>query len=342
MPSSTFAQQCSPSNLLAPASARTASLTTEKQWVRSYVNEAYLWYNEVPTVNASAALYSNESNVSTSLDNYFNALLTPARTASGKLKDEFSFTYPSAEWQALSQSGVTGGYGIEWALGSPTPPRNIQAVLVEPGTAAATAGVQRGMRLVSVNGVSADVSTQAGVDLLNEAVFGPVTGRTYDFVFANAAGSTLNASLQASLITKTPVQSVRVIDQPGGTRVGYMAFNDHIRTAEGPLRDAFAQFAQQGVNDLVLDLRYNGGGFLYLASQVAYMIAGNTRTTNQTFERLQYNDKRTADNNSADSITPLQHHVGLSQQRHHGQRALAAAEFVARVHLGWPRQLLGQ
>ena len=44
--------------------------------------------------------------------------------------------------------------------------------------------------------------------------------------------------------------------------------NDHIDPAEGQLATAFAQFQSQGISDLVLDLRYNGGGFLYIASEI--------------------------------------------------------------------------
>ncbi|MFN9805691.1 MAG: hypothetical protein ACK56N_04565, partial [Betaproteobacteria bacterium] len=50
-PSSTLAQQCAPTNSFAPTANRTSSLDTEKRWARSYVNEAYLWYSEVPTVD---------------------------------------------------------------------------------------------------------------------------------------------------------------------------------------------------------------------------------------------------------------------------------------------------
>jgi hypothetical protein len=68
---------------------------------------------------------------------------------------------------------------------------------------------------------------------------------------------------------------------------------------------AFTQLASQGVNDLVLDLRYNGGGFLYIASQVGYMVAGSTRTLNRTFERLQFSDRRSADTNDPSNNTPF-------------------------------------
>jgi len=152
-PSSSLAQQCAPTNLLAQQANRTASLDTEKRWVRSYMDEAYLWYREVPPIDSALAQYSNTADVTASLGAYFDALLTTARTPSGKLKDEFSFTYPTVEWNALSQGGTTAGYGIEWYLGSPTPPRELRIAYVDPGTPAANATLMRGLRVVSINGV---------------------------------------------------------------------------------------------------------------------------------------------------------------------------------------------
>jgi hypothetical protein len=97
-------------------------------------------------------------------------------------------------------------------------------------------------------------------------------------------------------IISAPVQNVNFIDTPTG-RVGYMLFNDHIATAEEALVDAVNQLnAGQGIDDLVLDIRYNGGGFLAIASQLAYMIAGADPTAGQTFEQLQFNAKHPVTN----------------------------------------------
>jgi carboxyl-terminal processing protease len=290
--------------MLAPAGNRTSSLDTEKRWVRSYMNEAYLWYQEVPNVDATLAQYSNPNNVTASLGAYFDALLTTARTPSGKLKDEFSFIFPTAEWNALSQGGTSAGYGIEWILGSPTPPRNLRVAYVDPATPAATAAVTRGARVVSINGISIDDVTPAGIATINEGAFSPRPGTTYTFVLESVAGARTTVPLAATTVTKVPVQNAQVLNV-GASKVGYLTFNDHIFPAEGQLAAAFANFAQQGVSDLVLDLRYNGGGFIYIASQVGYMIAGATRTSGKTFEKLRYNDKRTADNNDPDNNIPF-------------------------------------
>ena len=301
--SSTLDGQCAVDNPLAPAAARTATLDRERRWARSYMNEAYLWYREVPSVDSANALF-NTASVPESLDNYFNALRTPALTASGKRKDQFSFTFPTAEWEALTQAGIVAGFGAEWVLGSDTPPRNVRIAYVEAGTPAATLGLGRGMSVVTVNGVSIDDTSSLGLAVLNEALFSPVNGRSYDFVFTEVGGLQRSVTMAATQITKTPVQNVRTIDTPSG-RVGYLTFNDHLTPAEGQLVDAFTELQSQGVDDLVLDLRYNGGGFLYIASQLGYMIAGSTRTAGKTFERLSFNDKRSAETNDPDNDTPF-------------------------------------
>ena len=87
------------------------------------------------------------------------------------------------------------------------------------------------------------------------------------------------------------MQNVSVITTPSG-RIGYLLFNDHIATAEQALIDAVNQLnVAPGIDDLVIDLRYNGGGLLDVAGEFAYMIAGPAATAGEPFELLQFNDK---------------------------------------------------
>jgi C-terminal processing protease CtpA/Prc len=311
-PSSASAQQCAPTNANARDSAgnllagyRAGTLDTEKQFIRSYYNEAYLWYSEVPNVDATAANFSNTSSAAAtyqSLDNYFRALKSPTRTASGKQQDEFSFTFPTAEWNALS-SGNPGGYGIEWAVIQGAPPRSIRIAFVEPGSPAAAAGLARGDTLVSVNGN--DVINGNNVTVINQALF-PQLNQTYNFVFrpTGGTGSTdKTATLTAASIQQSPVLTSSIITR-GTQRIGYLQYTTFLaQNGEGQLVTAFQNFATQGITDLVLDLRYNGGGYVYISSQLGYMIAGNARTNGRIFEKSQFNDKRTADN--ARAATPF-------------------------------------
>ena len=104
-----------------------------------------------------------------------------------------------------------------------------------------------------------------------------------------------------SEIVTSPVQNVAVING----EVGYILFNDHIATAESALIDAFESLAAESVSDLVLDVRYNGGGYLAIASQVAYMIAGS-QTAGQVFESITFNDKHpTTDPVTGQALEPI-------------------------------------
>lgn len=298
LPFTAQAQICSPNNqYLADARSATmrGSLGTEKAWVSGYVDAKYLWFGETPSVDAGAPQYSNESNVYVSLDNYFNALLTPAITASGKFRDEFSFIYPTRLWDQLLNSGSSVGFGIEWYFGTLTSSSigGVRIAYVHIGSPAAVQGLQRGDTLVMVDNVAADSNNQAGRDAVISRLF-PANAVSYQFNFTRG-GAPVNRTLVATNVTLTSVVPPTVFNV-GGQNVGYLIFNDHILTAEQPLVNAFTSLSNASVTDLVLDLRYNSGGYLYLASEVAYMIAGAARTNSKVFERTVFNSKRQLEN----------------------------------------------
>jgi hypothetical protein len=307
--SSAYAGKCAPDNTLARDPAgnlasryTSGTLDDERTWVRSYMDEVYLWYAEMPAVDAALPPY-NITPAQVAMDNYFEALKSPALTAANVRKDSFSFTLPTAQWNALAQAGVVKGYGIEWALASATPPRNARVAYVEAGTVAAAAAVTRGDSLIGlvVDGTSIDfvnTTSAAQIATLNEAIFSPVNGRQATFRLRSTAGVEREVLLTAGDVTTRPVQEAKVIDAPGG-KVGYLLFNDFILPGEAPLKAAIEDFRQAQVTDLILDLRYNGGGYLFMASQLAYMIAPPGSTSGKTFERSMFSDKRTAATDSA-------------------------------------------
>jgi carboxyl-terminal processing protease len=91
--------------------------------------------------------------------------------------------------------------------------------------------------------------------------------------------------------------------------VGYMLYTDQIATAESELIAAVNQLKTAnngaGISDLVLDIRYNGGGYLDLASELAYMIAGSAATTGKIFEQDTYNNKNPFKMTTADETVPF-------------------------------------
>lgn len=272
------------------------STLEENHWLRSWSNNTYLWYNEISDMNPA--------NFSTT-DAYFDQLRTNATTSSGQAKDKFHFTYDSEQWQQLTQSGISAGYGWELQLIATAPPRRAVIAFTEPNTPASQNGVLRGAELLEVDGVDfINAGDQASVDILNGALFPSETGETHTFKIRNVGEAEATISLVSSEIVSSPVQNVATISTANGN-VGYLSFTTHIATAEEQLIDAVNQLKAANVNDLILDLRYNGGGLLAIASQLAYMIAGDAPTAGKNFDQLVFNDKHTTTNPiTGETLTP--------------------------------------
>jgi carboxyl-terminal processing protease len=294
----------------------------EKKWIRAFVNETYLWYPEV--VEVDPALFALGKTVSYKrasdnvletvvlnsnydvLDAYFNTKRTTRATASGKPVDKFHFTYPTPEWVQQTSGGASVGFGFQVTLVRSTPPREILVVYTDPGTPAAEQSLNRGAKFIAVNGTDVGGGDPA---ILNEAFFGPIEGKAYTFTVRDQ-GSAINRTFTMTPrdVVAVPVQNVRTLAAPNQA-VGYIQFNDHIGTAELQLVAAVNQLKAAnggaGITDLVLDLRYNGGGYLDLAGQMAYMIAGPARTTGKVFEKLSFNDKNPFGLTEAEMKTPF-------------------------------------
>jgi carboxyl-terminal processing protease len=283
--SATYAAQCvqprigtNPATGAAYADKQGTTLL-ENFWLRSWTHELYLWYREV--VDRDPSLYGTTAS-------YFDMQKTTATTSSGKAKDQFHFTYNTADWIALSQSGVSAGYGLEWAMIINTPPRVLRIAYVEPNSPASSANLSRGVTVLAIDNVSINSNTSSGIATLNAGI-SPASGTTHSFLLQELNGTQRTVSMTAAAVTATPVQNVKTVATAAGA-VGYMLFNDHIATSEQLLINAFNQLKQTGVSDLVLDLRYNGGGYLAIAAEVGYMIAGSS-TSGKVFERSSFNDQ---------------------------------------------------
>ena len=290
---STFRNQCeNPRSGTDPATNQPfldvqGTTLDENNFLRSYSDNTYLWYSEI--VDQDPGLFDDPFV-------YFDQLRTVALTPSGQPKDKFHFTYPSDEWFQLSQSGVSAGYGANWALLSAAPPREIVVAYTEPNSPATNLPVpiERGARILTIDGE--DVANGNDVDTLNAGLFPAGPGELHTFEILDLGQATSRVvQLTSANITSDPVQNVGFVDTPTG-RIGYMLFNDHILTAEDALVDAVNQLNTFGIDDLILDIRYNGGGFLFIASQLAYMIGGPQATAGQPFETLQFNDKHPVTN----------------------------------------------
>ncbi|MBR7800715.1 DUF4214 domain-containing protein [Undibacterium fentianense] len=241
--------------------------TAEKSWARGHLDEVYLWYKEIVEVPINAQLSPAE---------YFDSLLV-------RSKDKFSFTSPQATIDDYFQSGTSYSYGYSLQRQG----TRLRVLFVEPGSPADRAGIKRGTTIAAVDNTSL---AQPANEVQYAALY-PSKVETHSFTIVEAGSSVSRTiSMQSASLAKAPVLESKVLTD-NGKKIGYLVFNDHIRTAEQALINSITSFREAGIDELVLDVRYNGGGYLYIADELAAMIGGS-RTAGNIFETLIYNDKR--------------------------------------------------
>ena len=250
-------------------------------WLRSWSDETYLWYDEIRDQNPNDF---SEPTV------YFQELKTEATTPAGNAVDRFHFTRDTEEWRNQISSGITLSYGAQFVHTRTSIPRETRIVFVEAGSPADLAGWERGDYLIELDGVSIVTgSTSDEIATLNAAISPSEDDPTHDVTIRKQSGDEITETMTATEVAAAAVLESNVYSK-GEELVGYMVFNDHNAVAEEQLMETMQSFATAGVDDLIVDLRYNGGGYLVIAAQLAAMVAGDN-ANGEVFEVNVYNDK---------------------------------------------------
>ena len=212
--------------------------------------------------------------------------------------DEFSVIFPNyLELEQLLQ-GTSLNNGMEFGLVRyPSNPQNVFGYVryVLPNTSAESENVQRGMIFNAVDGV------QLTVDNFSALLFGANTNYTIGLAEYNNNGTsdpgddTITSldgeiTLTKAPYTENPILLHKIINE-GASKIGYLMYNG-FRIANSNLTElnsVFAEFANEGVTDLVLDLRYNGGGSVSTAIWLSSMITG--QFTNQVMFKESWNSE---------------------------------------------------
>jgi len=262
------------------------SETSQKAWLAGYMNDWYFWYRDSP--RPPAAGYATA-------EDYLQALLYTGTNSDFTAADRWSYSQTTESFNRFYGDGATLGYGL--AVAALELERNGSQPLfvryVEPLSPAAAQGVARGDQVISINGtgVASLITNDDFAALTPDAAGQPLT------LVLRRNGSDRTVNLTAAVFNLTPVQGARVFTSTGGRRIGYLMVKDMVSQVLNPLDAAFATFRAQAVQDLVLDLRYNGGGLVSVGAQVSSYIAG-LRGQGLRYATLLYNDKRQSTNQS--------------------------------------------
>ncbi|MEN2785565.1 S41 family peptidase [Sphingomonas qilianensis] len=280
-----------PSATPTPAASAGCSLRARQDWVAAQMQEWYLFPETLPT-GLNPASYGN-------VDDYLDALTATAR---GQRKDRY-FTYLTsiAEENAYYDSGATAGFGFRLSLDGAN--RLLIAESFE-NAPAGLAGLQRGTEIVAIGTTGANLRTVSsiiaseGSDGLTTALGPDTSGTARVFQLAGIGGDRTVTITKADYdLQPVGPGDARVIDD-NGTKVGYIKLRTFISTADDQLRSAFANFRTQGITQIVVDFRYNGGGLLSTAELMGNLLGGN-RSTADVFDHVSFRPEKASNNTTA-------------------------------------------
>ncbi|RZK11933.1 MAG: peptidase S41 [Flavobacterium sp.] len=182
--------------------------------------------------------------------------------------------------------GVTTNNGVEFGLRrKESNPSEIYGWVkyIIPGSDAASKNIQRGDIFYAINGITLNDDTYQEL----------LSSQSYTLNLADYDGGAITPNGQSVALTKTqltenPILETDVMDA-GGQKIAYLMYNGFTANFDQQLNDAFRSFVAEGATELVLDLRYNGGGSVQTATYLASMITG--QFNGQLFAKQQWNSK---------------------------------------------------
>ncbi len=229
-----------------------------------YTRDIYLWYDKIPaTFNARS--YADPTKIMEGIRQYS---IEPGFT---QPVDVWSFAMKQSQWDNVS-GGVSQDFGMIFMVYATPAGNELRIANVEPRSPAATAGVRRGWRITQLNNQPLNQMTN---ESLNNALFRSASTL---FTFQKHDGEYVNATIAAATYQDKPIMldSVYTVN---ARKVGYMVYNsflgDSTETVDGFAR-VFNRFATENVEDVVIDLRYNGGGYVYLHDALANYLVNNS------------------------------------------------------------------
>lgn len=274
-----------------PAPTATAcSLRAQQDFADDVLNEWYLF----PDLLAAA----NPANFN-SVQSFLDARVAPA-FAQGR-DQGFTFATSIAQENALVSSGSSAGFGIR--LSFDTAARRLFVSEAYEGANGLAAGLDRGSEITAIGTTSANLQSvsslfaSGGPQAVVNALGPSDAGVARVLRFVQPGGATIERNVTKTNFSLDPISDRygTVILNDGGRRVGYLNLRTFIvADAAAQLRQAYGQFAAQGVTELVIDLRYNGGGLVSVAETMGDLM-GQGRT-GQVFSRTVLRPSQSARN----------------------------------------------
>jgi carboxyl-terminal processing protease len=256
-----------------------------------YTRDLYLWYNQIPS-SFNPQTYADPNAIMTAIRAYS---IEPGYSTA---VDRWSYAMKKSEWDNLSiglgstTANNNNDFGLNVFFRTEG---DLRVKYVERESPAGLAGIRRGWRITKINGNTNIATTNS--DFIVTNVYESTSST---FTFQKPDGSVTDITLTAKSYQHQPVLLDSVYTT-GSKKTGYLVFNSFLgdtTTIYNDFQRVFNRFSQQQVSDVIIDLRYNGGGYVTVQQKLAnYLI--NSSNTGQVMMSEQFNDKNTRYNNTA-------------------------------------------
>lgn len=226
------------------------------------------------------------------------------------LDQSYSYIASKATTDAFFSSSQFVGFGLatHMAVSPDGQQLTVRVSQVFDGSPAAEAGLARGDRVLSVGGRSVTDWWLAGQ--IGEAFGPPTEGYETGVVVERAAAEPQEVRMVKRAVTIPTVSDVRIFEV-NGVKTGYVFFRNFVEPSVEALDATFARLKEAGVRELILDLRYNGGGLVSVAQHLASLIGG-ARTNGLVLAEYFHND-RNAFRNRFLRFEAVEHALGLDR-----------------------------
>lgn len=249
----------------------------------SYARDIYLWYDQIPS-SFKARSYSDPNKIMEAIRAYSKepGFANPV--------DRWSFATKKVDWDNTS-SGIAKDFGLNIFFRTDN---DLRVRLVEPLSPAGLAGVKRGWRITKING---NTNITAGnADFIVDAVY---LSSTVSLTFQKPDGNSVDLNFTEASYQSKSIYGDYVFDL-GASKVGYLVYNsflgDSATTIDG-FAATFNRFSSESVNDVIVDLRYNGGGYVsYQQALANYLVPASGN--GGLMMKQEFNDKYSQYNSS--------------------------------------------
>jgi carboxyl-terminal processing protease len=264
----------------------------------AFMKEWYFWYESMPNIDPMS--YPSPVEVLEAVR--FRPL------------DRWSYITSWEAFEAYFRDSKMIGHGFGSGFDAAG---NLRVLFIYNTTKMYEAGVRRSWVIEAING------TQVSPGMNISSLMGSnQVGVTNSFRFRAPDGSIANLSLAKEELVMSNVLHTEVIEL-GNARVGYLVLQGFTSPTVRELETAFDEFISAGIDELILDMRYNGGGQTSVANFLSSMIGGD-QVSGQVFTKYMYNDKRT-ESNRTDTFQVVTRRLNLERLLTIGTRNTASA-----------------